>query len=89
MAVFGFGRLGHLTFKVGAGQIVEQQIVGGAEEVLPAGLQVQEERGAVRVDAIQTFVEAILGGDGEILAEQLIHGAGQKPAAMQMPLAAR
>jgi len=89
VAVFGLGRLLHLAFEISAGQIVEQQIVSGAEEVFPAGLQVREERGAMRVKAVQTFVEAILGGQGEVLVEQLIHRAGKKPVAMQMPLAAR
>ena len=47
-----------------------------------------EELGAVRVNAVQTFVEAVLGRHGEILVEQLIHRAGQKPVAVQMPFAA-
>lgn len=47
-----------------------------------------EERGAVRIDNIETFVEAVLGGDGEVLVEELVHGAVEKPAAVQVPLAA-
>lgn len=47
-----------------------------------------EERGAVRVQAVQTFVEPVLGGHGEVLVEQLIHRAGDEPATVQMPFAA-
>ena len=43
----------------------------------------------MRVNAIQTFVKTVLGGDGKIFLEQLIQRAAEKPAAMQMPFAAR
>ena len=48
-----------------------------------------EERGAMRIDPVQTFVEAVLSRHGEVFREQRVHRAGQKPAAVQMPLAAR
>ena len=89
VAVFGFGRLLHLALEISAGQVVEQQVVSGAEEIFPARLQMREERRPVRVNAIQTFVETVLGRHGEVFVEQLVHRAGQKPAAVQMPLAAR
>ena len=39
----------------------------------PARLQMGEEFGAVRVNPVQTLVEAILGRHGEIFIEQLVH----------------
>jgi len=78
----------HGALEIRAGQIVKQQVIGGAEEILPARLQMREECGAVRVQAVQTFIESVLGGHGEVFVEQLVHRAADKPAAVQMPLAA-
>lgn len=83
------GRSLPFPLAIGAGQSVEQQVVGGPEEVLPARLQMREELGAVSVDAIQTIVAAVLGGQGQVFVEQLVHGAGPKSATVEMPLAAR
>jgi hypothetical protein len=89
VAVLGFGRLLHFPLEIRAGQVIEQQVIGRAEEIFPARLQVREERRPVFVNPIQTFVEAVLGRDGEILVEQLVHRAANKPPAVRMPLAAR
>jgi hypothetical protein len=79
----------HFAFKISAGQVVEQQVASGAKEIFPARLQMREEFSALRVNPVQTFAEAVLGGDGEVFLEPLVHRAGQKPAAVPMPLAAR
>jgi hypothetical protein len=78
--VLGFGRLFQLALKVSAGQVIEQQVVSRAKQVLPAGLQMREERRPVLVNAVQAFVETVLGGHREVFVQQLVHRAGNKPA---------
>ena len=88
VAALGFGRLFHLALEIGAGQIVEQQVVSGAKEVFPPRLQMREKGRPMRVQVVEAFVEPVLGGHGEIFLQQLIHRAGEKPTTVQMPLAA-
>ena len=87
--MFGLGRFFHFAFEIRAGQVIKQQVVSGPEEILPAPLQMREQIGAVPVNPVQTFIEPVFGRHREIFLQQLIHRAGKKPLAVQMPFAAR
>jgi hypothetical protein len=78
-----------LAFEASAGQVIEQPVVSGAEELFPARLQMREEFSPVCVNAVQPFIAAVLGRHGEIFLEQLVPRAGHKPVPGQVPLAAR
>ena len=85
----GFGNLFRLTFHVGAGEIVEEQIKACCKEVLPPLPQVLEQLRLVRQYSIQTTIEPVLLGHREVRSQQCIHGRAQIPLAMHPKLAAR
>lgn len=72
-----------------AGQVVEEHVEGGAEEILPASLQMREQGPAMFQQPIQHGRELILAAPRKIRAEQIAHGAAVIPVAMTAPLAAR
>jgi hypothetical protein len=89
VAVLAFAVLRRLAFEIGAGQIVEQHIEADIEQHPPALLQRGEQRLVVRQQLVQTAIKGLALGDGEVLAEQISHGAAIEPIAVQSPLAAR
>lgn len=84
-------RLGHflgLPLDVRAGQIVEQHFILGAEEILPARLQVSEQSRAMFEQTIEHEVKLILAAPMKIRTEQIAHRALIIPLAMTTPFAA-
>jgi hypothetical protein len=80
---------GRTALEVSAGQIVEEHVEGGTEEIFPAGLQESEQVGLVGEQAVQAAIGIVLGDEGKIFAEQIAQRGAQKPFAMQAPFAAR
>mgnify|MGYP000661908548 CR=1 FL=1 len=84
--------LGHgldVALKISAGQIVEQQIEGRAEEILPLLREVLFQGGLVRGDPIQAAIEPILLGHARVGVEQQVHGGLRKPFFVDGKFAAR
>lgn len=63
-----------VAFEVGAGQFVQDEVEFGTKEVLPAGVQVAEERLAMVQQAVKAAIEVVLGGEGWVIAEKVGHG---------------
>ena len=78
-----------IGFKIGARQVVEQDIEARAEQILPALSQVREQRPLVLEELVQAAIEGILLDQRKILAEQIPHGALLEPQPMQPPFASR
>ena len=55
-----------IALEVGAGQVVEQHLVGGVEKIAPSIVQVRKQCLLVIEQAVMAAVESILGGQGEI-----------------------
>ena len=72
-----------------ASQIVQDDIELSAEEILPAGLEVFEERVPVFEQAVKAAIEVVLGGEGGVISENVGHGTSGKPIAMEAELAPR
>jgi hypothetical protein len=87
-APFVLLRKRRIALEVGAGQVVEQDLVGGVEQGRPAGLEVGKQLGLVREELVEAAVERILPGDPEVLAEEIRHGTPVEPEPVQAPLAA-
>ena len=62
--------LRYVTLKIGAGQVVEQDIVGGIEQIVPLLLQEAEQVGLMFAELAQTAVERIFGRNRVILTQQ-------------------
>ena len=75
-------------FKIGAGQVVEQHLEFGAEQIHPALTQMGKQRLFVRQELVEAAVESILLRQHEIRAQQVCHRALFKPLPVQTPLAA-
>ena len=82
--IFGNGDL-----EVGAGQIIEEDIVVRSKEVAPTLVQVGEELVFEREDVIQALVEPVDFGQTEVAAGQVGQGGALEPFAVEMPLGAR
>src|SRR6201997_5360884 len=81
----GFWRI---ACEIRAGQIIQQDLEIGLEQRLPALPQEAEQLLLVRHQLVQTPVQVVLAGHGEILAQQVADGALRVPLPMQPPLAA-
>ncbi|NBR88274.1 MAG: hypothetical protein EBT61_22805, partial [Verrucomicrobia bacterium] len=77
-----------VSLKVRARQVVEQHLVGRAEEVAPLVAQVVEELVLERQDVIQRGVELVDLRQAEVAAQQVGQRGARKPVAMQVPLGA-
>ena len=75
--------------EVGAGQVVEQHIEGGVEEIAPAPDQMVEDRLLVGEQPVMAAVELVAFRQAGILAQQIGERTAVEPVAMQPPLAAR
>src|SRR5207245_1712261 len=71
------------AFKVRACQIIEQNIISCAEELAPAILQKIKERLSMLGQQIKASIRLVLLRQGEVLAQEVPHGASQKPLAMK------
>jgi len=65
----------HLAFEVGAGQVVEQNFEIGFEQIRPFFLQESKQVLFMFKNPIQTTIQSIFVGDGEVGRQQLIHRA--------------
>src|ERR1700758_9035 len=81
----GFWRI---ACEIRAGQIIQQDLEIGLEQRLPALPQKAEQLLLVRQHLVQTPVQVVLAGHGEILAQQVADGVLRVPLPMQPPLAA-
>lgn len=78
-----------ITFKVGAGQIVEEHLELRLEEGAPARGEVIKERRLVHHELVMAFVEAMDLRQRKISAKQVRDGRVIKPMPAQPPLAPR
>ena len=88
VAVPGLGDLLAQSLEVGAGQIVQQHVKRRVEQRLPLLGDELAEGIFVLEDPVQAAIESILAGHREVHLQQLVHGAAQKPLAMDAQLAA-
>ena len=88
-ALVAFRQCCGVDLKVSAGQIVEQHIEAGVEQVPPAPDQMGKQRVLVRRQPVVTGVRLVRFGQTKIGAQEIGHGAVAEPLAMQLPFAAR
>lgn len=89
VAAAGLGDAGHVVFEVGAGEVVEQEVVGGAEEVFLFVREVLFEGGFVDEQAVQAAIEAVFVGHARVGVEQGVHGGLGEPFFVAEEFAAR
>jgi len=90
MAALAFLRqIGGVDFEIGAGQIVEQHVEGGVEQIAPALGQMREQILFVSDKQVVTGIELVRLGEAEVGTQEIRHGAVEEPLAMQPPLASR
>lgn len=89
VAAVGFGHGVGVALEISAGQIVEQQVEGRAEEILPLLGEGLFEGGLVGEQPVQTAIEPVLVGHAGIGVEQHVHGALGKPFFVDEEFAAR
>ena len=80
---------GRITFKIRAGQIVEEHLELCVEEIAPARGEMIEERRLVGHEFVMARVEAMNLRERKISAEQIGDGRVLKPMPVQPPLAPR
>jgi hypothetical protein len=78
-----------IGLEIGAGQIVQQHVEAGVEQVAPARDQMLEQRVLVCQQQIMTGIELVDLGQGKIRAQQIRQRAAREPLPMQAPLAPR
>ena len=88
VTALGFRILLHLAFEVRAGQIVEQHFKVRVEQVGPLLFQPDKQLLFVRQHPIQTAIQPVLLGHGEVRLQQLVHGAVHEPLPVQAKLTA-
>ena len=88
-ALVAFRQLCGVDLKIGAGQIIEQHIEAGVEQVAPASDQVREQRVLVLEESVMAGVQFMRLGQAKIGAQEIGHGTVAEPVAMQLPLTAR
>ena len=79
--------LRRVALEVGAGQVVEEQVVGRAEEILPAAGEAGEEVRPVRQQLVEAAVQRVFGHDPGVFAPKIAHRTVGIPFAVQVPLA--
>src|SRR5205823_8722895 len=89
MAELGFGNFLRLALDVSAGQVVKQHFISGAEEILPARLQVSEQSRAMLQQTVEHQVKLVFAAPMKIRTEQIAHGTAVIPLAMTTPFGAR
>lgn len=89
VAELRFGNFPGLAFDIRAGQVVQQHFIFGSKEILPALLQMREQRWTMFQQTIEHEVKLILAAPMKIRPEQIAHRALVIPLAMTTPFAAR
>ena len=89
MTILGFGVLFQRAFKVRTGQVVEQHFEVRLKQIGPLLAQPQKQFLLVFQHSIQTAIQAVFLGHGEVRSQQCIQGGAQIPLAMHTKLAAR
>jgi len=79
VAMLALAILGRIALEVGPGEVIEQDLEAGTEEVAPAFLPVEEQGPLVRQEPVQAAVEGVTLGEGEVFAKQIAHGAAVVP----------
>jgi hypothetical protein len=74
--------------EIGAGEVVQQNLERGGEQILPARPQMGKQRRLVGQQLVEAAIQRILGDQPIILAQQIRHRALFEPLPMQPPLAA-
>ena len=82
-------QIGGVDLEIRAGQIVEQHIEGGVEQIAPALGQMREQLLFVSEQQVVTVVELVRFREAEVGPQEVGHGAVEEPLAMQPPLASR
>jgi hypothetical protein len=83
------GQIGRVHFEIRAGQIVQQHVEIGVEQVAPALRQMRKQRVLVREQEVVAGIELVRLGQAEVRADEIGHRAVAEPFPMQPPLAAR
>jgi hypothetical protein len=83
------GKIGSVHLEIGAGQVVEQHVERGVEQIAPALGQMREQSLFVSEQQIMAGIEFVRFRKPEVGAEEIGHGAVEEPLAMQPPFAAR
>ena len=77
-----------MAYHIGAGQVIQQHVEAGVEQVLPALAQVAEQRVLVRQQTVVAGVELVDLGQCGVAAEQVGERGTVEPLPIQLPLAA-
>jgi hypothetical protein len=88
-AFSAFRQVRCVDLEVGAGQIVQQHVEVGVEQIAPAPDQMREQRFLMRQQEIVAGIELVLFRKSEVRTQEIGHCAVAEPLAMQSPLAAR
>ncbi len=80
---------GRVTFKIRAGQIIQQQFELHSKQILPASPQMFKKLVPVLEQLVQTPIQIVFLGQTEIFFQQIGHRTVLKPLSMQAPFAAR
>jgi hypothetical protein len=78
-----------IGFEIGAGQIVEQDVVADVEQIAPARRQVLENRLLVGQQLVVAAIQFVDLGKPGVLAQQIGQRTAEEPLAVQAPLASR
>ena len=87
LAAFWQVRCGDL--EVGAGQIVQQHVEVGVEQIAPAPDQMREQRFLVLEQQIVAGIKLVLFRQSEVRTQEIGHRAVAEPLPMQPPFATR
>ncbi len=88
-ALAAFGQVRCIDLEVGAGQIVQQHVEVGVEQIAPAPDQMREQRFLVIEQQIVTGIELVLFRQSEVRAQEIGHRTAAEPLPMQPPFATR
>ena len=88
-ALAAFRQVGSVDLEVGAGQIIEQHIEVGIEQIAPASDQMREQRFLMLQQQIVAGIELVFLSQTKVRHEQIGHRAVAEPFTVQPPLAPR
>ena len=88
-ALAAFRQVRGIDLEVGAGQIIQQHVEVGVEQIAPAPDQMREQRFLMLQQQIVTGIKLVLFRQAEVGSQQVGHRAAAEPLAMQPPFAAR
>jgi hypothetical protein len=88
-ALVTLGQIRRVDLEISTGQIVEQHIEIGVEQVAPALRQMREQRLLVGQQKVMAGIQLVRLRQSKIRPQQVAHSAVAEPFAVQLPLAAR